>query len=142
MAGPATRSITLDVQMQNHYSLNVIDGFRIFGTITAVDSFPSTKLFRYERIPPTTPGGPIETDMFNGVCSPVDLQEFPEDDPFPNANPPYFRLDFFDLVFRTRELAMEAYEAILDDLGRLIRSQNAMDILGPPSTVIVGPFPP
>ena len=140
MAGPATRSVTLVVQMSQFTQAGVIDGFRITGTITAVDSFDDVNLFRYEQIPAVTPGG-VLSNVFTGVCSPVDLQEFPVAAPFPNANPPYFRGSTFDLVFRTTAEGNETLAAIEDDLKRLIVSQNVLDVLGSPTTVVVGPFP-
>jgi hypothetical protein len=140
MAGPATRSVTLVVQMQSNFSSGIVDGFRITGSITAVDSFDDMDLFRYEQLPAVTPGGSA-TNVFSGVCSPIDLQEFPTVAPLPDANPPYFRASTFDLVFRTRDEGMLAVTAVQDDLTRLVVSMNIMDVLGPGQTTVIGPFP-
>lgn len=86
----------------------------------------SEAVFRYRALP-VIPGQAARTGAFDGVCSPADLAEFPEEEPFANADPPWFRLNYVDLVFRSHGQALEARDAILGELRQLVYTLDEMD---------------
>jgi len=110
-------------------------------TCTAMDGvdFTDNKIFRYERQPGALVTDP-DVDVFNGVCSPADLEELSPDDPAPTQQPAFFRKDSIDLVFRSAQDGQQAFEDIQEDVERLIKAMNALDDLDPPVTVTIGPF--
>jgi hypothetical protein len=86
-----------------------------------------TKIFRYwvapTKIQASVDQPPTAIKLkgaFDGVCSPADLEDFPEDRPAQNAKPPWFRLDYADLIVRSRFTAQHAYPAILFEVTRLV----------------------
>jgi hypothetical protein len=121
-----------------------VDGFRIRATVTAAVDMPRAVFaYRLEPIQPAAEGeDPAEPRaIFSHVCSPADLEEFPADAPYPNANPPWFRRDTIDLVWRARVQATEDYEAILRDITNLRDSLDRMDELTTLAPVWLGTPP-
>jgi hypothetical protein len=148
---PAERGVRIWQQMQNHWADGVVDAFRFTMVVTDGNLMPN-EVFRYEPLPPgfkcdqplpvvVGPQGPQADGtcaVFTGVCSPVDIADLPVGGPAPGANPPYFRLNFVDLLFRTRKEAEDISKEIMEDVARLIRSLNANEVLGPPASFWVG----
>ena len=131
-----TRGIHLLRQNQERYIVGVIDGFRF--TVYAYGAYGlNNEIFRYLRHPydPTTGA---DVDEFDGVCSSVDLEELPVNEPRADGSSSFFRLSSLDLVFRSRELADQTWEAIKEDVSSLIRSLNVMDDLSGSETVTIG----
>ena len=98
---------------------HTIDGFRFTLNVKSATQMP-TKIFRYRLVPTkvqaTASQPPTAIELmgaFDGVCSPADLEDFPEDWPAQNARPAWYRLDFIDLIVRSRSIADQAYAAIL-----------------------------
>jgi hypothetical protein len=130
-SGP--RSITLVPTFQRGYVPGAIDGFRFTLAVAGASQMP-TKVFRYRLVPTRMaasvdqPPTAIELKgAFDGVCSPVDLEDFPEDWPAQNARPPWYRLDYVDSIVRSRSMADQAYEAILFEVERLVDTLDTMD---------------
>jgi hypothetical protein len=137
------RSITLTPTFQRGYVPNVIDGFRFTLNVAGAVQMP-TKIFRYRLVPfkvqATASQPPTAIELkgaFDGVCSPADLEDFPEDWPAQNARPPWFRLDYVDLIVRSRSIADKAYSAIMYEVERLVDTLNTMDQqdVAPPITI-------
>lgn len=145
----SARRIVLAPTFQRGYVPNVVDGFRFTLTVTAADLMP-TKVFRYRVVPVqlrANPAGPPTAldhrGAFDGVCSPADLEDFPEDWPDPEALPPWFRSDRVDLIVRSRSIAQEAYEVILQEVQALVATLDLMDEQEAAPPVVVGaPLPP
>jgi hypothetical protein len=142
------RSITLVPTFQRGYVPNVIDGFRFTLQVTGAIQMP-TKIFRYRLVPTqvkaTTSEPPTAVELkgaFDGVCSPADLEDFPEDWPAQNARPSWYRLDMVDLIVRSRSIADEAYKAIIYEIERLIDTLNTMDQQDVAATITIGPEVP
>lgn len=115
-----------------------LDGaFRLKVTITEVEGFTDKKLFRYLQRPLRS-GDETYVLTFDGVCSPSDLEEWPADEADPDRNPSFCRLDYVDLIFRSRVLAMETYEAIQAELEALQGCMIKMDTLTALSSVTIG----
>jgi hypothetical protein len=85
------RWITFFPTFQQGFVPNLIDGFRFTIQVTGASQMP-TKIFRYRVVPTKVqasvdqPPTAIELmGVFDGVCSPADLEDFPEDWPAQNA---------------------------------------------------------
>jgi hypothetical protein len=142
------RRIVLVPTFQRGYVPNVVDGFRFTVTATSANLMP-TKIFRYRVIPvqlrANPAGPPVEIDhrgSYDGVCSPADLEDFPEDWPAADARPPWFRKDLVDVIVRSRAIADEAYEILLEEVRILVATLDLMDDQEAAAQVVIGaPLP-
>jgi hypothetical protein len=139
-------SITVLPTFQQGYVPNVVDGFRFTIQITGATQMP-TKIFRYRLVPtkiqPAVNQPPTAIEYLgtlDGVCSPADLEDFPEDWPVQNARPPWYRLDYVDLIVRSRSIADQAYQAILFEVQSLVDTLYLMNqqVAAPPVTITPG----
>lgn len=130
------RGVLLLPAFQKHYVPNQIDGFRMTITASQPRDMPS-KIFRYREIP-IQPGQAARLGHFAGVCSPADLEEYPEDAPHTNADPPMYRLAAVDMVFRSRAEAEAAWADIQSEVEILVATLNTMDVLEAAAPVWVG----
>jgi hypothetical protein len=90
----------------------------------------TTKVFLYER-QPFNAFSQDERDVFVSVCSPGDLEEYPEDAPSGITDgQQFFRKDSVDLVFRSSEELEQAWAAICTDVQELVYAMNRIRILG------------
>jgi hypothetical protein len=138
------RTITLVPTFQRAYVPNVVDGFRFTLAVTGAYLMP-TKVFRYRLVPSkvqaTVDQPPTAIELlgaFDGVCSPADLEDFPEDWPAQNARPPWYRLDTVDLIVRSRAIADMAYSAIVAELNHLVETLNLMDQQDAAAPITIG----
>jgi hypothetical protein len=102
------------------------------------------EVFAYRRIPlqPGDPNDPQQA-VFSHVCSPVDLEEFPIGAPLENHVPPWFRLDFVDVLFRSSGEAKASWEDISAAVGVLGVTLTRLDSMDAQPPVWVGdPAPP
>jgi len=83
-------------------------------------------IFLYERQPFTTyrEDEPYR-DVFVAVCSPGDLEEYPEGAP-PDTEPKFYRLDQVDLDFRSIIAVDEAFQALNNDVKELVYALQAL----------------
>ena len=98
-------------------------------------------VFVYRR-DPANPYDGTANDTFFAVASPVDLSEYPVGEPNPDAQYPFFRLDYVELDFRATSDAVEAYDLIVAELGTLCRALDRLEQLEAASSVWVGAGPP
>lgn len=121
------RGIWLKRFTQTVYKSNTIHGFRFKVEAYGGNLMPNT-IFRYAREALNAREGTYRL-AFDGVCSPSDIEEFPEEAPLANVYPEFCRLDYVDLVFRSQSLAEEAWVLLLEEVGALINTLNIMDNL-------------
>lgn len=134
------RGVRLRVLEQTRYQAGVVDGFRIRIEAHGGYLMPNA-IFRYIRRP-LNPDDGTKADEFDGVCSSVDLEEFGEGAPIPDAAPPFLRLDYMDVVVRSRVEAQEAVNAVVAEVGSLVDSLNAQDVLAETVDLTIGNPPP
>ena len=144
MVAGGPRSITMVPTFQRGYVPNVVDGFRFTLQVTGASQMP-TKIFRYRLVPTQVkasadqPPAAIELKgAFDGVCSPADLEDFPADWPTQNARPPWYRLDYVDVIVRSRSIADDAYRVILEEVQYLVDTLNLMDQQDAAPPVVIG----
>ena len=123
----------------SRYDINDIDGIRIRITATEANNMP-TKIFAYQMLP-VKPGGAQSVAAFDHVCSSVDLEEYPEDEAVPNSRPAWFRLNYVDVMVRSREEAREFINSVLEDVKILKNTLDTADELLPGGDTWIGPPP-
>lgn len=107
----------------SRYLVNNMDGVRVRIEATAANLMP-TKIFAYQTLP-LAPGAAEAVAAFDHVCSAVDLEEYPEDAPLENARPEWFRLNYVDVLLRTRDEAKDFIDGVVADIRML---KDALDI--------------
>lgn len=132
------RGLYLRRLVQERFQTNVIDGFRF--RVEAHDAnLMTASIFRYLRRQSDTEGNTV--DEFDGVCSPPDLEEFGEGEPIAGASPPYLRLDYVDVVFRSQSQADDAWAVIVEEVKALVDTLNIMDTIVEAQDLKVGDPP-
>lgn len=123
----------------SEYQGGVTQGIRI--RVDVVDSNIGTlKIFRYlmEDVNPATG---TQAGQFNGVCSPVDIADMPEDTPNLTDEPAWFRLAYVDLVVASRAVALELWDDLLQDFNSLCITYDSLDQFEPLEEFLVGTAP-
>jgi len=123
----------------SRYNFSETDGIRV--RITATDAAEmASKVFAYLMLP-MKPGANTAVGAFDHVCSPVDLEEYPEDEPLPNVRPAWFRLDYVDVLLRSRAEVNAFIADVAEDVQRLKTALDTADTLLPGGQLWVG-IPP
>jgi hypothetical protein len=132
------RAIRLTWQVSN-YHYHATDGIRVRITADqAVDM--DDKIFAYLLLPMKPETG-TRVGAFDHVCSPVDLVEYPEDEPIPGNRPEWFRLNYVDVLLRSRTEVHTFIADVVSDVKRLKNTLNLMDNLLPGGEMWIGPEP-
>lgn len=135
-----TRHIRLQPYYQANYTVcNGQIGFRLRVEVTESVNMDG-HIFRYYEAPVNAITGESSAG-FSGVCSAVDMVEFPIGAPYPGANPKVFRLAFVDLVLQSQQEAFDVLSTIQGDTDNLIASLAAMDILVAQAPIWIGGEP-
>jgi len=134
------RGLWLKRFTQVEYKSNSIHGFRFKVEAYGANLMPN-KIFRYTREALNAREGAYRL-AFDGVCSPADLEEFPENEPLVNVYPEFCRLDYVDLVFRSQSLAEEAWTLLVEEVAALLNTLKKMDNLTPQTELKLGNPPP
>lgn len=81
-------------------------------------------VFVFKRaVPRTSPGTPAApVDAFECVADPVDLDEFPLNEPDPANGMPYYRKSVVELAFRSFEDLSSTYDLIREDIDGLVEA--------------------
>lgn len=95
------------------------------------------KLFAYRLLPLNANTGE-SLGHFSHVCSPVDIAEYPEDAPGVDDSPPWFRLEFVDVLVRSWAEADNFKASVLSDLRRLKTTIARVQTLLPGEAVRIG----
>mgnify|MGYP000597036515 CR=1 FL=1 len=80
-------------------------------------------------------------DTFFTIASPVDMAEYPSEEPDPQKAYPFFRKRFVELDFRSTALADEAWRLIVEEATTLVHALNRLEDLEPVEEVWIGPYP-
>lgn len=120
----------------SHYNFDATDGVRIRIEASDAANMPD-KIFAYMMLP-MLPGADNKVGTFDHVCSPVDLEDYPEDNPIPKARPAWFRLNYVDVLLRSRAEVEAFLRDVADDVQRLKTTLDTMDTLLPGGWLWVG----
>ena len=133
---PRTVHLVWSVSRYNYH-----DTYGIRVRITADSAINmSTKIFAYLMLPMKAGAGE-RVGAFDHVCSPVDLEDYPEDEPLAGHRPEWFRLDYVDVLLRSRTEVHDFIKAVISDVKRLKSTLNLTDNLLPGGHMWVGPEP-
>lgn len=110
----------------SRYTLGRDDAVRVRIEVACADGLPSDKIFAY-RLLPKNPKTGSKRGFFSHICSPADLEDYPEDEPIPTHVPPWFRLSYVDVLLRSTTEAEAFIEDVRSDIRRLLRSLKAVD---------------
>lgn len=114
-------------QSRFHYQgdVNVIDGIRLRVEASEATEMPA-KIFAY-LLMPMKPSTLEKVGAFDHVCSPVDLEEYPEDEPIPHHQPAFFRLAYVDILVRSEAERLKFQEDLRADVKALKASLDILD---------------
>lgn len=116
--------------------VGVHDGIRT--RIEATDACEMTeKIFAY-RLLPRNPQTGEQAGVFSHICSPVDLEEFPADEPVPGQQPAWFRLAYVDVLLRSMAETENFIQVVREDVRRLKDTLDRMDVLLPAGEEVIG----
>jgi hypothetical protein len=118
------------------YHFNQTDGVRV--RIEATDNVGMTnKIFAY-LMQPLVPGAENRVGSFDHICSPVDLEEYPETEPLPGVRPEWFRLDYVDVIVRSRTEAHAFIRDVAQDVYHLKTTLDLTDRIFPAGEITFG----
>lgn len=123
----------------SEYHYPSVDGIRVRITASGAELMPN-KVFAYMLVP-QTPGDNEKIAAFDHVCSSADLEEFPEDEPTPGAKPGWFRLDYVDVVLRSRAEVHAFLRDTASDVYSLKKTLDLADRLNPVGELWIGGAP-
>jgi len=86
------------------------------------------RVFLWQRHP-VDPNTGEERNELVTVCSPVDMSDFPAEEPDPSTTYPFFRRDWMELDYRAVSDAEEGWTAIRNAVSQLVSALDKLDIL-------------
>lgn len=138
MPTQSERRIKLTWAVSRYYAHST-DGIRV--RIEASDSnLMPTKVFAYQMMP-VGPADAERAAMFDHVCSPADLEEYPEDEPTTTLRPAWFRLNYVDVLLRSRTEVDAFIKDVTADVQGLKDVLDVTDNVLPAGTVWIGTPP-
>lgn len=69
----------------------------------------------------------ITDDIFVGVCTPTQLEDFDEDSPAEGTS--FFRTDIIELVARTPELIQQVFDSLIYEVKKLVVDLTDLEVL-------------
>jgi hypothetical protein len=132
------RRVKLTWQISRYYASDT-DGIRVRIEATDANLMPN-KIFAYLMLP-IKAGADNRAGMFDHVCSPADLEDYPEDEPVSGARPAWFRLDYVDVLLRSREEVDDFVRAVQYDVAALKTALDRVETLEPGGDIWIGAPP-
>ena len=123
----------------SRYLVNNMDGVRVRIVATDSNLMPTT-VFAYQ-IQPLAPEQTEPVAAFDHVCSAVDLEEYPETTPLENVRPAWFRLNYVDVLLRTRDEAKDFIDSVVADVRMLKDTLDITETLDLTGSLWVGEQP-
>lgn len=126
------RSITITPYVTSSYVLRYGDGYRM--RIDASNAVGLDEHIFLFLVQPLVPGQTTPTAMFQKICSPRDLVQYPVGDPLADSNPAWFRANSFTVDFDT---AAEVDDTInytyiqVQELLNAMADNDSLTTLGP-----------
>ena len=123
----------------SRYNYHSTDGIRVRIEATNANLMPD-KIFACLMLP-LKPGESERAGAFDHVCSPTDLEEYPEDEPIPTFRPEWFRLNYVDVVLRSRTEVYTFIRDVAADVHSLRETLEIMDRIVPAGEIWFGGDP-
>ena len=123
----------------SRYLVNNMDGVRVRIEANEANLMP-TAVFAY-LIQPMKPEQFTPVAAFDHVCSAVDLEEYPETTPLENVRPEWFRLNYVDVLLRSRDEAKDFIDSVVADVRMLKDTLDITETLDLTGSLWVGEQP-
>lgn len=123
----------------SRYLVNNMDGVRVRIVAAAANLMP-TAVFAY-LTQPLKPEQAEPVAAFDHVCSAVDLEEYPETEPLENVRPAWFRLNYVDVLLRTRDEAKDFIDSVIADVRMLKDTLDITETLDLTGSLWIGDQP-
>ncbi len=109
----------------SNYRYGLDDGIRVYISVACAQEM-TDKIFAY-RLLPKNPSTGTYAGYFDHVCSPVDLEDYPEDAPRDGHRPTWFRLSYVDVIVATTSVAETFINDVREDVRKLVATLNRME---------------
>ena len=130
------RGIKLTPSFQRSYIPNIHDTFRV-RVVASEPCLMPQEIFAY-RMLPLQPGQAAQVAVFDHVCSPVDLADYPVGAPRINDVPPWFRQNWVIFDAPTRQQALDVYDDIVADVASLVTSLDNAELMEDQPSLWIG----
>jgi hypothetical protein len=132
------RRVKLTWQSSRYYASDT-EAIRVRIEATDANLMPD-KIFAYLLLP-VKAGTDNRAGMFDHICSPADLEDYPEDEPVSGSRPAWFRLNYVDVLLRSREEVDDFVRQVRADVDALKTALDRIDTLEPGGDIWVGSPP-
>jgi hypothetical protein len=109
----------------SRYVVGRHDAIRVRISVVCAEGL-TEKIFAYRMLPKSPQTG-SKRGFFSHICSPADIEDFPEDEPVATHVPPWFRLSYVDVLVRSETEAEAFIDDVRSDIRRLLTSLAAID---------------
>jgi hypothetical protein len=133
------RRIKLRRRVTKNVDYTTLGAYRL--RIDAIESDGIEERVFVWRRDPVNPYTSEVTNTFFTVASPVDMEEYPPEEPDPYKAYPFFRRSWVDLLFRSVSQAEEAWQLIVQEVNNLITALNKLDTIELEDEVWAGALP-
>lgn len=130
------RSVRLEVLTQEVENIHAFGVYRVILRAYSATEMPNA-IFVFRKEPLDDSIAQV-VDTCMGVCSPVDISEYPINAPDPDKSFPFFRKDVAIYDFRSATHARAAIDEIKAQIAVLIDGLNATDSLLVSEDVLIG----
>ena len=120
------RQLKVSLQFQENIVEGRTQGYRMMAVADEPTNM-ETYIFLYQVGEPDPITGD-KTSRFVAVCSPSDIEQYPET--MPGTADRFYRLSSIDLIFRSSILADECWDKISVHIEELIATLKLMDDMG------------
>lgn len=94
-------------------------------------------IFLYLRGQPD-PVTQLAADVWRGMASPVDMVDYPANEPVTTTPYPFFRLSYIEVDLRTIGLLNQVWDHVVLETGVLLEALDRLEALVPTTTVMLG----
>ena len=119
----------------SNYRLHADDGIRVRIYVDCASGL-DTRIFAYRMLPINAGGA--RAGFFSHICSPVDMTEYPADEPRAEESPEWLRLSFVDVFVRSVTEAEDFIDIVRQDARRLVSTLAKMDTIFPRGEELLG----
>lgn len=120
----------------SYYRVGRDDAVRVRFDVLNACNMPA-EVFAY-RMLPVDPSNGQSAATYDHTCSPVDLVEYPANEPVPGESPEWFRLSYVDVLVRSTAEAVAFVNRVRRDLSSLKASLDRTDTLMPGIVEMIG----
>lgn len=134
------RALKLRKSAMVDVSYQFVGAYRLRVEVVDVDGGMDPNIFLYRR-DPYNPVTNEQLDVLFAMASPVDMADYPVGEPDPDAEFPFFRLDYMEIDVRSTRVADETWTTIVREANTLVLALDRLEELEEVEDVWAGPPP-